>query len=104
MFQHAAKLGVPIAMGTDAGVEPHGMNAREFSLMTKEGLSAQQALIAGTANGADLLGIADQTGTLQPGKYADIIAVAGNPLADVSATEHPVLVMKEGVVYLSPKN
>ena len=104
MFQHAVKLGVPIAMGTDAGVEPHGMNAREFSLMTKEGLSAQQALIAGTANGADLLGIADQTGTLQPGKYADIIAVAGNPLADVSATEHPVLVMKEGVVYLSPKN
>ena len=104
MFQHAVKLGVPIAMGTDAGVEPHGMNAREFSLMTKESLSAQQALIAGTANGADLLGIADQTGTLQPGKYADIIAVAGNPLADVSATEHPVLVMKEGVVYLSPKN
>src|ERR1700742_228819 len=104
MFQHAVKLGVPIARGTDAGVEPHGMNAREFSLMTKESLSAQQALIAGTANGADLLGIADQPGTLKQGKYADIIAAAGNPLADVSATEHPVLVMKEGVVYLSPKN
>jgi imidazolonepropionase-like amidohydrolase len=104
MFQHAVKLGVPIAMGTDAGVEPHGLNAREFSLMTKEGFSASQALIAGTANGADLLGIADQTGTLQAGKYADIIAVAGNPLADMSATEHPLLVMKEGVLYLSPKN
>jgi imidazolonepropionase-like amidohydrolase len=104
MFQHAIKLGVAIAMGTDAGVEPHGQNAREFSLMTKEGLSASQALMAGTANGADLLGIADQTGTLQSGKYADIVAVAGNPLADMSATEHPVLVMKEGVLYLSPKN
>ena len=104
MFQHAAKLGVAIAMGTDAGVEPHGLNAREFSLMTKEGLSASQALMAGTANGADLLGIADQTGTLQAGKYADIIAVAGNPLTDMTATEHPVLVMKEGVIYLSPKS
>lgn len=101
MFQHAAKLGVPIAMGTDAGVEPHGLNAREFSLMTKEGLGAAQALMAGTANGADLLGIAGQTGTLQAGKYADIIAVAGNPLADMSATEHPVLVMKEGIIYFS---
>jgi imidazolonepropionase-like amidohydrolase len=102
MFQHAAKMGVPIAMGTDAGVEPHGLNAREFSLMTKEGLSAPQALIAGTANGADLLGMADQIGTLQPGKYADIVAVAGNPLVDMSATEHPVLVMKEGIIHLSP--
>jgi imidazolonepropionase-like amidohydrolase len=103
MFAHAAKLGVPIAMGTDAGVEPHGLNAREFSLMTQQGMSASQALIAGTANGADLLGIAEQTGTLQSGKYADVIAVAGNPLADIVATEHPVLVMKEGVIYLSPK-
>jgi imidazolonepropionase-like amidohydrolase len=103
MFQHAVKLGVPIAMGTDAGVEPHGLNAREFSLMTKGGMAASQALIAGTANGADLLGIADQTGTLQPGKYADIIAVAGNPLSDIAATEHPVLVMKEGIIYVQPK-
>jgi imidazolonepropionase-like amidohydrolase len=103
MFLHAARMGVPIAMGTDAGVEPHGMNAREFSLMTQGGLGAVQTLMAGTANGADLLGIADQTGTLQPGKYADIIAVAGNPLADMSATEHPVLVMKEGIIYVAPK-
>jgi imidazolonepropionase-like amidohydrolase len=103
MFQHAVKLGVPIAMGTDAGVEPHGLNAREFSLMTKGGMAPAQALMAGTANGADLLGIADQIGTLQPGKYADIIAVAGNPLSDMTATEHPVLVMKEGVIYVQPK-
>jgi imidazolonepropionase-like amidohydrolase len=100
MFQHAVKIGVPIAMGTDAGVEPHGLNAREFSLMTKNGMAAAQALIAGTANGADLLGLADQTGTLAAGKFADIVAVAGNPLTDMHATEHPVFVMKEGIIYL----
>jgi imidazolonepropionase-like amidohydrolase len=100
MFQHAVKIGVPVAMGTDAGVEPHGLNAREFSLMTKNGMDAAQALMAGTANGADLLGLADKTGTLTPGKYADIVAVAGNPLLDMRATEHPVFVMKEGTVYV----
>jgi imidazolonepropionase-like amidohydrolase len=100
MFQHAVKIGVPIAMGTDAGVEPHGLNAREFSLMAKNGLGAAQVLMAGTANGAELLGIADKTGTLAAGKYADIVAVAGNPLVDMKATEHPVLVMKEGTIYV----
>jgi imidazolonepropionase-like amidohydrolase len=100
MFQHAVRIGVPIAMGTDAAVEPHGLNAQEFSLMTKNGLGAAQALMAGTANGADLLGIADKTGTLTPGKFADIVAVAGNPLLDMHATEHPVFVMKEGTIYV----
>jgi imidazolonepropionase-like amidohydrolase len=102
MFQHAVKIGVPIAMGTDAAVEPHGLNAREFSLMTKNGLPPAQALMAGTANGADLLGVSDKTGTLAVGKSADIIAVAGNPLSDMKTTEHPVLVMKEGTVYVGP--
>jgi len=100
MFQHAVKIGVPLAMGTDAGVEPHGLNAREFSLMTGNGLSPAQALLAGTANGADLLGLADRTGTLAPGKFADIVAVPGNPLADMHVTEHPLFVMKEGTIYL----
>jgi len=100
MFQHAVKIGVPLAMGTDAGVEPHGLNAREFSLMTGNGLPPAQALLAGTANGADLLGLADQTGTLAPGKFADIVAVPGNPLADMHVTEHPLFVMKEGTIYL----
>jgi imidazolonepropionase-like amidohydrolase len=100
MFQHAVKIGVPIAMGTDAAVEPHGRNAFEFSLMTANGLTPAQALMAGTANGADLLGLADRIGTLQPGKDADIVAVAGNPLASIEATEHPVFVMKQGVIYL----
>jgi imidazolonepropionase-like amidohydrolase len=102
MFQHAAKIGVPLAMGTDAGVEPHGLNAREFSLMVKNGLPPAQAIMAGTANGADLLGVADKTGTLTAGKFADIIAVSGNPLTDMKTVEHPVLVMKEGTVYVGP--
>src|SRR5579863_270064 len=68
MFQHAVKIGVPIAFGTDAGVEPHGQNAQEFSLMAKNGLAPAQVLMAGTANGADLLGLSDQVGTLAPGK------------------------------------
>jgi imidazolonepropionase-like amidohydrolase len=101
MFQHAVKIGVPLAMGTDAAVEPHGRNAREFSLMTKNGLAPALALMAGTAGGADLLGVADKTGTLTPGKMADIIAVAGDPLSDMHATEHPVFVMKEGTIYVN---
>ena len=100
MFQHAAKVGTPVALGTDAGVEPHGLNAREFSLMAKNGLTPAQALMAGTANGADLLGVADKVGTLSAGKLADIVAVAGNPLADLKSTEHPLFVMKEGVIYV----
>jgi imidazolonepropionase-like amidohydrolase len=100
MFQHAVKIGTPVALGTDAGVEPHGLNAREFSLMAKNGLTPAQALMAGTANGADLLGVADKLGTLSAGKLADIVAVAGNPLTDLKTTEHPLLVMKEGVIYV----
>jgi imidazolonepropionase-like amidohydrolase len=100
MFQHAVKIGVPLAMGTDAGVEPHGLNAREFSLMTKNGLPPAQALMAGTANGAELLGLADRIGTLMPGKLADIVVVPGNPLTDMRVTEHPLLVMKDGTIYV----
>jgi len=103
MVQHAVKIGVPISMGTDAAVGPHGKNAVEFSLLTKNGMTAAQALIAGTANGADLLGIADQTGTIQPGKAADIVAVPGNPLIDIEATQRPTFVMKQGVVYVGGK-
>jgi imidazolonepropionase-like amidohydrolase len=100
MFQHAVKLGTPLALGTDAAVEPHGLNAREFSLMVQNGLTPAQALMAGTAHGADLLGVADKVGTLSAGKLADIVAVAGNPLTDLKTTEHPVFVMKEGVIYV----
>jgi len=102
MFKDAVKAGTPVAMGTDAGVEPHGLNAKEFSLMVSYGMPADQVLMAGTANGAELLGIADQTGTLTAGKSADIVAVPGNPLNNISATEHPLLVMKEGTIYVQP--
>jgi imidazolonepropionase-like amidohydrolase len=103
MVQHALKIGVPIAMGTDSGVGPHGKNAIEFWLMTKDGMSPALALMAGTAGGADLLGISAQTGTLQPGKTADIVAVPGNPLVDIEAAQHPTFVMKQGVVYVGAK-
>ncbi|MGA7928265.1 MAG: amidohydrolase family protein [Candidatus Sulfotelmatobacter sp.] len=103
MVQHAVRIGVPIAMGTDAPGVPHGKNALEFWLMTKDGMTPAQALMAGTANGADLLGIAEQTGTLQPGKAADIVAVPGNPIVDIEATQHRAFVMKQGVAYVGGK-
>ena len=96
MFQHAAKIGVPIAFGTDAGVEPHGTNAREFSLMVENGLTPAEALMAATHNGADLLGVSDTAGALVADWPADIVAVPGNPLNDISVTARPVMVMKGG--------
>jgi len=103
MVQHAVQIGVPIAMGTDAAVGPHGQNAVEFLLLTQNGMTPAQALLAGTANGAQLLGVAEHTGTLQPGKDADIVAVPGNPLDNIEATQHPSLVMKQGIVYVGPR-
>lgn len=103
MFASAAKVGTPVAMGTDAAVGPHGVNALEFELMTQNGFTPAQALMAGTAQGAELLGIADKVGTLQAGKLADIVAVEGDPLADIHATSHPVLVMKDGQIYVGGK-
>jgi imidazolonepropionase-like amidohydrolase len=103
MVQHAVKIGTPIAMGTDAAVGPHGKNAVEFWLLVKDGMTPAQAIMAGTAGGSDLLGIADKTGTLQPGKAADIVAVPGNPLDKIEATQHPSFVMKQGIVYVGGK-
>ncbi len=94
---------VPIALGTDAGVIPHGTNAREFFLMVKWGdMTPMDAIVAGTKNGATLLGWADRIGTLEPGKLADIVAVAGNPLDDIHALEKPILVMKNGAIHVQP--
>jgi imidazolonepropionase-like amidohydrolase len=100
MFKTALRVGVPIALGTDAGVFPHGMNALEFSLMTHLGMSTSAALLAGTRDAAKLLGIDSTTGTIEAGKTADIVAVPGNVMENIHATEHPVLVMKDGKIYV----
>jgi imidazolonepropionase-like amidohydrolase len=94
----AFAAGVKVAFGTDAGVYPHGTNAHEFAVMVKVGLSPQQAIHAATINAADLLGWSDKVGTLETGKWADIIAVDGDPLQDVTTLEHMKFVMKGGVV------
>jgi imidazolonepropionase-like amidohydrolase len=96
MFKNALRIGVPIAFGTDAGVYPHGMNATEFGLMVDLGMSPAAALLAGTHESARLLGVEKDVGTLEPGKAADIVAVPGNVLGDIHATEHPVFVMRLG--------
>jgi len=98
MFKNALKVGVPIAFGTDAAVYPHGMNAREFGDLVDLGMSPSAALLTSSQGSAKLLGIDGETGTLEAGKFADIVAVPGDVLRDIRATEKPVLVMKQGVV------
>jgi imidazolonepropionase-like amidohydrolase len=100
MFKAALRIGVPIALGTDAGVYPHGMNAMEFGLMTELGMSPAAALQSGTRESAKLLGIVAEVGTLEAGKVADVVAVPGNVLSDIHATEHPVFVMHLGHIVL----
>jgi imidazolonepropionase-like amidohydrolase len=97
LFRNALKNGVKIAFGTDSAVSRHGQNAHEFALMTSLGMPPAAALRT-TANSAALLGLADRLGTLAAGKLADIVAVPGNPLADITATERVSFVMKEGTV------
>lgn len=99
-IQIAHRAGAPIALGTDAGVGRHGENGHEFTLMVEwGGLSPMEAIVAGTANAAKLLGWEDQVGRLAPGLWADIVAVPGNPLQDVTALERASFVMKGGVVF-----
>ncbi len=100
MFKAALRIGVPIALGTDAGVYPHGMNAMEFGLMTDLGMSPALALLAGTRESAKLLGIEAEVGTLEAGKVADVVAVPGSVLGDIRATEHPMFVMHLGHIVL----
>ncbi|MEY2439049.1 MAG: hypothetical protein QOI34_434 [Verrucomicrobiota bacterium] len=98
MFRNAIKIGVRISFGTDAAVFPHGQNAKEFALMTGLGMSPIDALIAATSNDAELLGLGQKIGTLEKGKLADVIAMPGDPTADITATEHVSFVMKEGKI------
>jgi imidazolonepropionase-like amidohydrolase len=98
-FRKAVQAGVKITFGTDAGVYPHGWNAKQFKYMVKFGLTPMQAIQAATVNASDLLGWKNKVGSITPGKYADIIAVSANPLDDVSVLENVKFVMKGGVVY-----
>src|SRR6266705_4493786 len=97
-LKKAFAAGVKVGFGTDAAVYPHGLNAHEFAVMVKLGLTPLQAIQAATVNDADLLGWSDKVGTIEAGKWADIIAVDGDPLKDVTTLEHVKLVMKGGEV------
>ena len=95
----AYKAGVKVAFGTDQGLVAHGLNAQEFKLMTQAGMTPTDAILAATRNAADLIGDSADIGSVQPGRYADIIAVNGDPLADITQLEHVGFVMKGGAVY-----
>ncbi len=99
MFKRALAKGVKIGLGTDAAVYPHGRNAEEFHLMVDLGMKPVDALKAGTSSDAELLGLPNQIGSLEAGKFADVVAVPGDPIENVRQTEHVFFVMKDGVVY-----
>jgi len=96
---HAFASGVKVAFGTDAAVYPHGLNAHEFNVYVQMGMTPIQAIQTATVNAADLLGWSDRIGTIESGKFADIVAVRGDPTKDVTTLERPVFVMKGGAVY-----
>src|SRR5271169_1558188 len=99
-IKHAVDSGVKVALGTDAAVYPHGLNAHEFDVYVNPiGMTPLAALQSGTINAADLLGWKDKTGALDPGKWADIIAVNGDPLKDITTLQRVPFVMKSGVIY-----
>jgi len=99
-IKHAIASGVKIAMGTDAAVYPHGLNAHELDVYVNQlGMAPLAALQTATVNAADLMGWSAKTGTLEAGKWADIIAVEKNPLDDVRTLQNVKFVMKAGVVY-----
>lgn len=94
----AFRVGVKVAFGTDAAVYPHGLNAREFAVMVKLGMTPLGAIQAATINAADLLGWSDRVGSIEPGHFADLVAVEGDPLQDVTVLERVKVVMKGGEV------
>jgi len=98
-FGRAYKAGVKIAFGTDAGVYPHGKNAIEFQYMVEAGMPPMEAIKAATTSAADLLGMSDKIGSISKGKFADIVAVDGDPLTDITILQKMAFVMKEGKIY-----
>jgi imidazolonepropionase-like amidohydrolase len=99
-FRKAAQMGVKIAFGTDAGVYPHGRNARQFAWQVRYGQTPLEAIRSATVSAAELIGRGNLAGSLEPGKWADLIAVRGDPLQDVAVLEKVVFVMKEGTIQL----
>jgi imidazolonepropionase-like amidohydrolase len=100
VFRKAVERDVRIVFGTDSGVYPHGLNARQLSSYVRCGMTPLQAIQSATIVAADCLGWADRVGTIAPGRFADLVAVEGEPLADVTTLEHPVAVLKGGQVAL----
>ncbi|HMF97082.1 MAG TPA: amidohydrolase family protein, partial [Vicinamibacterales bacterium] len=98
-FQMVLKAGLPIGFATDAAVVPHGENAREFGYRVRLGQTPMAAILSATRTAAEIMGWTDRIGTIAPGKFADIIAVPGDPLRDVTELERVTFVMKGGVVY-----
>jgi imidazolonepropionase-like amidohydrolase len=98
-FRHQIAAGVPMAVGSDVGPFPHGTQAREFVLMVKYGMPPLAVMQADLLHGAKLLGWEGQIGALEPGYFADVVAVAGDPLEDISVLGKVSFVMKGGVVY-----
>ncbi len=98
-FRKAVAAGAKMSFGTDAGVCPYGQAGKQFAFMVKYGMTPMQAIQAATTNAADLLGHSKEVGSIKPGKYADIVAVSGDPLADVRVLENVQFVMKDGKIY-----
>ena len=98
-FQMMLKSGLPIGFATDAAVVPHGENAKEFGYRVRLGQSASDAIVSATKTAAEIIGWSDRVGTIEPGKFADLIAVDGDPLADITQLEHVTWVMKGGKIY-----
>ena len=98
-FRRAVQAGAKLAYGTDAGVYPHGWNGKQFAKMVEFGMTPMQAIQSATTSGADLLGWSDRVGSIQVGRFADIVAVDGDPLRDIAELERVRFVMKGGVVY-----
>jgi imidazolonepropionase-like amidohydrolase len=98
-FRMVLKAGLPIGFGTDAAVIPHGENAKEFEYRVRLGQSPLDAITSATKTAAEILGWSDRVGTVEPGRFADLIAVAGDPLRDITELQRVTWVMKNGVVY-----
>lgn len=101
-FRRAHEAGVTIVFGTDAGVYPHGLNARQFAYMVEWGMTPMEAIRAATSVAARVLGWADRVGALRPGRFGDLVAVAGDPLDDMRVLEHVAAVVKGGIVIKAP--